>query len=82
MCKGVKAISLNNSNAMDNLKNNITKLELYIILLNIANPNDLINDNICELKKLNTINNYINKKKYAQKYNTIDECGVCYETHI
>ena len=78
----LKAIELNNSKAMCNLKNNITNLELYIILSDIANPNNLINDNICELKKLNTINNYINKKKYAQKYNTIDECGICYETKL
>jgi hypothetical protein len=77
------AINLNNSNAMVSLENHYNKLELFTILKNINNPNELIQTTLNKLLNDQSVNNLNNKIKYFKELNnTIIECNICYETKL
>ena len=79
----LKAIELGNSSAMNNLdyhyENNI---ELFIILDNIENKNEIITNKIFELRNETAVNNYLNKIKFSKENNIIKECTICLESKL
>ena len=78
----IKSILLNNKKGLTVLKTITKSVQLFVLLNNIENKNDIINNELTILRNDVKINNYLNKINFSTKYKIIEECSICYETKL
>jgi len=77
----LQAIELNDSDAMHNLGEHYKSYELYIMLSQIKNKNNIINNKINELLNIHEINVLQNKINHSIKYKITHDCSICMENN-
>uniref|UniRef100_A0A6C0H5E6 RING-type domain-containing protein n=1 Tax=viral metagenome TaxID=1070528 RepID=A0A6C0H5E6_9ZZZZ len=66
-------------NAMNNIKRIMNELKLYYCLKKMENKNELIENEIKELKKVKKVNEYEDMLIYFGELNNIKDCEICFK---